>query len=272
MMIVLSNKYATAVVTGGSAGLGAAFTDMLLKEGVEVWATARDAKRIPQQERLHPCSLDLCDKSSTEAFCKKIQKEVPQLDLLINNAGFGTFAPFETWNDTDIERQLDVLLTGPIRLCHSFYPAMLERKRGCIVNVASLAATFPLPYMSLYNTAKAGLSRFTRSLEIESKETGVTIIDFQPGDYRTRFNEAMERPQTALKGRPARAWEQAEAHLNASPLPQRAAQDLKRTLERNRSGVVTSGDFFQATLAPLLARLGSWRLVRAFLERYYDIA
>ena len=265
----LSQQYRYAVVTGASRGLGRVFSEMLLDEGVEVWGTARSVDSIFKHERMHPCALDLSEPSSIAAFLEKIITECPQADLLINNAGYGVFSRFEQFPVGDITRQLDVLLTGPIRLCRAFYPMMQKRGSGAIVNVSSLAAQFPLPLMPLYNTSKAGLSSFTRTLEMQSAGTGVRVIDFQPGDYRTAFNDATLHDSEHFDERTARVWAMLEEHLKTAPTPARAAKDMKRALVRGKSGLVKSGSFFQARFAPCAARLASWGLLKSIIKAYY---
>lgn len=270
LMQPLSQRYAKALVTGASSGLGRAFAEMLLAEGLEVWATSRDGGRLPEHERLHPMALDLADGASMEAFIREMGSVWPELDVLVNNAGNGVFGAFEGMSPADIGGQLRVLLHGPIALCHQAYPHMLARGSGAVVNVASLAREFPLPYFSLYNAAKAGLSNFTRSLQTECAGRGVAVIDFQPGDYCTDFNRASKRPDD-LDLRQAKAWESLDKNLRAAPKPARAARDLRRALARGRGGTVISGDFFQATIAPFLIRFGTWNLVERVMRAYYRL-
>ncbi|MEO0794187.1 MAG: SDR family NAD(P)-dependent oxidoreductase [Verrucomicrobiota bacterium] len=266
----LSQRYKSALVTGASSGLGRAFAEMLLAEGVEVWATSRDGTRLPEHENLHPVALDLGDGRSMEAFSRGMGPLFQELDILVNNAGNGVFGAFEDIDPGDIGQQLRVLLHGPIALCHQFYPHMLARGSGVIVNVASLAREFPLPYFSLYNAAKAGLSNFTRSLQTECAGSGVAVIDFQPGDYKTGFNNASKRPAD-LDGRLLQAWESVDKNLNAAPTPDRAARDLRKALAKGKSDSVISGDLFQATIAPLLIRLSTWNLTERVMRAYYKL-
>jgi len=269
-MQTLSQRYRSALVTGASSGLGRAFAEMLLAEGVEVWATSRDAKRLPEHERLHPLALDLADGASMEAFSRGMGSLFAELDLLINNAGAGVFGAFEAIEPGDIAEQLRVLLHGPIALCHQIYPPMLARGSGAVVNVTSLAREFPLPYFSLYNAAKAGLSNFTRSLQTECAGHGVAVIDFQPGDYCTAFNQASKRP-LEIDGRLAQAWQSLEKNIHAAPRPDRAARDLRRVLLRGKSDSVTSGDFFQSVVAPFLLRFSTWNLTERAMRAYYKL-
>lgn len=267
----LSQRFRTALVTGASSGLGRAFAEMLLNEGVEVWATSRDGERLPVHDNLHPVALDLVDGRSMEAFIRGMNPIFPEIDILVNNAGNGVFGPFEEIAPNDIGEQLRVLLHGPIALCHQVYPHMLARGGGAVVNVASLAREFPLPYFSLYNAAKAGLSNFTRSLQTECAGSGVVVIDFQPGDYNTAFNTASKRGEEFSNERVAQAWESLDAHLKAAPKPEKAARDLLHALRREKSGVVASGDAFQAVIAPFLTRLSSWNLTERIMRAYYKL-
>ncbi len=271
----LSERYPRAFVTGASSGLGAAFTTRLLAEGVEVWGTARDASRLPARPGFHPVSLDLAQGDAAAAAFNQAQTEAGGgFDLLVNNAGYGVFGPVESQPFPVWDAQLDALLTQTLRLSLLALPAMRTRGRGAIVNISSLAVEFPIPGMSGYNAAKAGLSAWSLSLAYELAGTGVSVVDFRPGDFRTPFNTAVvQSPGSTQPPAPrwARVWRRFEAMHDAAPTVDVAAEDLVRALHRGRSGIVRSGSFFQARLAPLLARLGSEPLRRAIQARYFDL-
>ena len=271
----LKSKYKTAFVTGGSSGLGAEFVKMLLGEGLDVWTTSRKITNIKECPGLHRKVLDLSDFQSITDVGRDIIKEVPDLDIVINNAGSADFGSFEQCDSDAINRQLNVMLYGPIQLSHIFFKYFRARGHGTIVNITSLAATFPIPYMSIYNTAKAGLASFTRSLELEAgHNSGITIINFEPGDYQTAFNDSMKMGNSysnETNPRALRAWQQIDKHMASSPHPEHAARKLKKALERGVSCTVTSGSFTQALLAPFLSRFGTWPIIRFALEQYYDL-
>lgn len=258
-----------ALVTGVSAGLGRAIAQKLVAEGVEVWGTAREVSRVPAGIR--PVALDLGSPESVRACVAQVRREAPALDLLVNNAGNGAFFPLEEFPEGDLDSQWRVLLHGPAALTRALYADFRQRGGGVIVNVTSLAGDYPIPFMSAYSGAKAGLSAFTRALMLEAEGSGVTIIDLRPGDYATGFNHAMSGFDAVARPDAARARDACEAHVNAGPSPERAAEDLWRAVIRGRSGVKTTGDFWQAGLGPLLARLAPERLVRAYLRRYYGL-
>jgi len=258
-----------ALVTGVSAGLGRAFAEKLRAEGVEVWGTARDVARVPAGIR--PLALDLGDAASVAACIRQAHAEAPALDLLVNNAGAGAFFALEDFPEDDLERQWRVLLHGPAALTRGFYGAFRSRRRGMVVNVTSLAGDYPIPFMSAYSGAKAGLSAFTRTLMLEAEGSGVTVVDLRPGDYATGFNDAMAGFRSVVRRDALAAREACVAHVASGPKPDKAAADLWRAVRRGKSGVVCTGDVWQAGLGPLLARFAPEAVVRAYLKRYYGM-
>lgn len=271
-MRALSQRYRKALVTGAGSGLGRAFAAMLQAEGVEVWGTGRLRGEADGGEELPwpMLRLDLADPASVGEFMRQHAELLDDLDLLINNAGAGVFRSFFEMHPAAIGEQLKVLWHGPVALCHRVLPGMLSRGHGCLVNVSSLAAEFPLPWFSLYSSAKAGLSGFSRGLALELHGTDVAVLDFQPGDYRTGFNRAASLPPE-MDEEEQRLWERYERLLKGAPEPERAARDLRRALAVGKSGLVRSGDVFQAKLAPLLARCAPWSVVSRVLRLYYGI-
>lgn len=267
----VSALHRTALVTGASAGLGQAFAAMLRAEGVRVWGTARDPGRLAAAENFTPLALDLARPEDAAAAFAQADRAAGGFDLVINNAGYGVLAGFAEAEFSLWQGQVETMLAAPMRLGQLALRGMRARRRGCLVNVSSLAVEFPLPFMSGYNTVKAGLSAFSESLMIEVAGSGVTVLDFRPGDYRTNFNQAMHRPALATDAAPRvrRVWDILEANLRAAPPPARAAADLRRALLRRRSGTVRSGSWFQAGLAPLLAAGLPAALRRAVLARYF---
>ena len=272
----VSDHYRTACVTGASTGLGRAFADMLLAEGVRVWGTSRDPSRLAAlgssaDRRFTPIALDLRDAPSIHRIWSAADQDAGGFDILINNAGFGVFGEFARVDFATWEDQLAVMLVHPARLSHLALDGMLARSRGALVNVSSLAAEFPLPFQSAYNMAKSGLSALSESLMIETANTSVAVIDFRPGDYRTDFDASVRRPQSNPPPRVARAWQAFEALMRSGPAPAHAAAALRRALLRRRSGTVRTGRFFQASLAPFIARFGSLDLKRRIQARYFNV-
>ena len=270
--MALRDRYRTALVTGAASGLGAAFVEMLLVEGLTVWGTSRTITRVPDRAGFHGLALELANPDSVRDAWTAAERESGGVDLLINNAGEGIFASVSELPESACAQQIDVLLRGPIQLSRLALSAMTGRGRGGIVNVTSLACEFPIPYLATYSAAKAGLAALTAALHLECVGGPLQIVDFRPGDYRTRFNEAMTAPQPEGDARARAVWRRLEHLLRAAPPPERAACDLRRALQRGRSGVVRSGTFFQARLAPFLQRFASQRLSRWVQRRYFELS
>jgi len=271
MSTPLSARYRTAFITGASTGLGGAFGDMLLAAGVEVWGTSRDPKKLPPRERFHAVALELGDGAAAERTFLDAEQAAGGFDVVINNAGFGAFGAFAHTDFSVWEEQLRVMLVNTARLSHAALRGMLARKHGALVNISSIAGEFGMPYQAVYNATKAGLSALNESLMYEVKGTGVIIIDFRPGDYRTDFEGSVRRPPGVAGPGQANAWAAFTAMMQSGPAPAGAAADLSRALRRGRSGTVRSGRFFQAVLAPLLARFGSLDLKRRIQEKYFGL-
>jgi short-subunit dehydrogenase len=272
----LSNLYRTAFVTGASAGLGRAFVDMLLTEGVRVWGTARDTIRLdPLTARsgFVAVALDLENPEEAEAAFAAAQAQAGgAFDLVINNAGYGVFSPFVRADFSVWKKQLDAMLGTTMRLSHVALSGMLTKNNGCLVNVSSLATDFSLPFMSGYNVAKAGLSALTESLIFETRGTGVRVIDFRPGDFRTGFNKAMQPMSPAgADSQLSLAWQALEKNLNAAPSPKSAGIALRKALLRQRSGTVRCGTLFQARVAPFFVRFIPAQLRRSIMARYFGV-
>lgn len=272
----LSSRYRTAFVTGASTGLGRAFADMLLAEGIEVWGTAREAARLAARPNFHPVALDLTDGAAAERVFLEADQAAGGFDVVVNNAGFGAFGSYAHTDFAIWEHQFNVMLVNTARLAHAALRGMLARRRGALVNISSIAGEFGMPYQAAYNSIKAGLSALNESLMYEVKDTGVVVIDFRPGDYRTDFEGSVRRPdQPGLDplnaGRMARAWTSFESMMRTGPAPAHAAASLRRALARGRSGTVRSGRFFQAGLAPFLARSAPLALKRRIQEIYFGL-
>lgn len=276
-MRTLSSLYPTALVTGASSGLGAAFAAMLLSEGVKVWGTARAVERLAGlsgRPGFTPLPLDLGEAASVErAFLSVRESAGGPPSLVINNAGAGLFGPFAERAFAEWEAQVRAGLLGTARIAHLAMEGFRQAQQGCLVNVSSVAAVYPLPFMSGYNMVKAGVSALSESLLFETRGTAVTVIDFRPGDFRTAFNHSMQAPSSpqppSADPRLARTWRVLEANLAAAPEADRAARDLRRALAARRRGTVYSGSFFQTRLAPLFSRLAPASLRRAVAARYF---
>ena len=276
----LADLYRSAFVTGASTGLGRAFAEMLLAEGVHVWGTSRETQRLDPlrtsaRATFTAVALDVSDGAAAERAFMTADAAAGGFDLVINNAGFGVFGDFGATDFSVWERQINVMLTNTARLAHAALRQMQARSpaRCALVNISSLAAEFPLPYQSAYNICKAGLTALNESLMIEYAGSNIIILDVRPGDYRTDFESSVARPDQPIpNARRDRAWAAFHRMMQSGPEPKHAAEAIRRALLRGRSDTVRTGRLFQAKIAPLLARFGSLRLKRWVQGRYFDLS
>jgi short-subunit dehydrogenase len=267
----LADRHSLALVTGASSGIGKAIAEALLREGLVVHGTSRNPDRQDLNPEIHWVPFEGGEPGAGTRFAKAYDNLLSKIDLLVNNAGSGLFGEASAYSSSVLTEHLQLLLETPMELTLAVLPGMRTRRCGAVVNVSSLAAEFPLPYMSAYTAAKAGLSGFTQSLILTETVPGVQLINFQPGDFRTAFNEVMARPPE-LSLREERAWKIFEKHLKEGPPPERAARDLIKALRRGRSGTVRSGGFFQTRVAPLGIRLLPRACLLRMIRRYHGIA
>jgi len=274
--VKVGDIHRTAFVTGASTGLGRAFAEMLLAEGVRVWGTSRDAARLAPLAAAHagrftPVALELRDGARALDAIAAADRAAGGFDLVVNNAGYGVFADFAATDFAVWQEQFELMLVQPARISHWALRGMRARNRGALVNISSIAGEFPMPFQSAYNAVKAGLSMLDESLMVEVAGTGIIVIDFRPGDYQTDFDGSVRRPPGESTPRMQRAWAAFEAMMRGGPRPPHAAAALRRALLRRRSGVVRTGRFFQAVLAPFLARFGSLPLRRKIQAKYFNV-
>lgn len=264
----LSNRFRTALVTGASSGLGEAFARMLAAEGVTVWGTSREPERLAPPVR--GVRLDLAEGPSAAAeVVGHVAKESGGIDLLVHNAGAGVFGAFAETEMDLWRRQIEEFAVAGCAILHCAHAGMKKRGRGTLVCVTSLAAEFPIPFMHGYNAGKAAQAALAGSLMLETAGSPINVIDFRAGDYRTGFNNSMIRKLTPESDV---AWRRIEALSQSAPEATHAAASLRRALRRGRSGVVRSGGFFQAHVAPLLARFAPLSWQSAAIRRYYGIS
>jgi short-subunit dehydrogenase len=270
------NESTNVFLTGASSGIGLETAKLLTTHGCEVWGTSRDLSRLPQLPHFHAVSMDLARVDSLrESFGTALQ-QAGAFDVLINNAGAGVFGPLETMPAEMVHEQFQLLVDAPLELIRLALPHMRARGRGTIINVTSLAAQFPIPFMAPYSAAKSALSLLTETLRVELEDTPIRVVEIRPGDIRTAFHEQTKRLENhgvaETDPREKVVWETQVRNMAAAPPPALVAQAMLRVIKsRNPPPVLVVGGFFQARLAPLAARLVPLRVQEYALRRYYHL-
>ena len=178
---------AHVLLTGGSRGLGPFMARALLARGGRVTLNARSEEDLVKArdaigtDRVAIAPGDVSIEADREKIVVAAEETFGPIDILVNNAGIESVLPFEEFRDGEIERVISVNLQAPILLTRLVIPGMLERGRGHVVNIASMAGITPPPFHTIYASTKAGLIGFTASLRGELRKTGVSASVICPG-------------------------------------------------------------------------------------------
>jgi short-subunit dehydrogenase len=217
----------TALITGGTAGIGRAFADKFATLGYDLVLVARGQERLESAaEELHRASgvhvqtlvADLAADEGTEAVRERLAASDRPVDILVNNAGFALGTSFRKSSLADEERLLDVHVRAVLRLTHAALPGMVMRGKGSVINVASVAAFVP---RGTYSAAKAWTVSFSESVAAELAGTGVRCMALCPGFTHTEFHERADIDEGQI---PRWMW------LNAPDVVDAAIDDLRKGL------------------------------------------
>ncbi|MGB1250682.1 MAG: SDR family NAD(P)-dependent oxidoreductase [Candidatus Promineifilaceae bacterium] len=207
-----------AVITGASSGIGAEFARQLAVQGYDLLLVARRVARLEQvaarlmadygvSAEIHP--TDLADLAQTKALATHL-RQLPQVDLLINNAGLGTETAVA---DSDADKQLTMLhvhIDAPFLLSHAVLPNMIAKQAGAIINVSSIAGFMHGANGANYCASKAYLTSFSESLQLEVREQGIKVQALCPGFTVTEFHDTDWMARFERGKIPERLWDSAE--------------------------------------------------------------
>jgi uncharacterized protein len=210
-----------AWVTGASTGIGAAFARRLAADHYDLALVARSRDRLEElattleKDDGVTCAVlpaDLTDAKDLERIAAAIAGD-NGAELLINNAGFGTIGPYAKLDFAREEDEVRLNVIALMRLTRAALPGLIERGRGAIINVSSMAAFQPAPLNATYGATKAFVNSFTESLSEELRGSGVHVMALCPGFTRTEFQE---RAGIDTSGIPGFAWMSAEAVVDSA--------------------------------------------------------
>ncbi len=201
-----------ALVTGATAGLGAEFARQLAADGDDLVLVARDSARLDAVaaelsqrygRQVEVIAADLTTDAGCAAVAARIADVEHPIDVLVNNAGLGTYRRFGDLELADEERQLDLNVRAVLRLSHAAVRVMTARRRGRIINVSSVSAFVPRGGNATYAASKAWVTLFSEALSVQLTGSGVTVTAICPGFTRTEFHE---RAQAEMSHVPQRLW------------------------------------------------------------------
>ena len=223
----------TTLITGASWGIGEAFARKLAERGHNLLLVARSEDRLmtlcnelgrSQKIRADYFAIDLSAPDAPQRLFEEAQKRELEIDLLINNAGFGSMGEFATLDLANELKMIDLNVRALVELTYRFIQPMREKKSGAIINVASTAGFQPVPFMANYSATKSFVRSFSEALWEENRRYGIKVMALCPGVTETNFFEAsrMQRP-------PART----------SQTPEEVVDVALRGLARGKSSVIS---------------------------------
>ena len=188
------NDKRVVLITGASAGFGKACAEHLSERGYTVYGTSRSARfhtdpptRNNQPPSFRTIPMDVCDSASVETGIQYILDKEGQIDVVVNNAGFGLAGAVEECTVEEVKSQFETNVFGGVRVCRSALPHMRERKAGFIVIMGSIGGRIAIPFQSAYSASKFALEGFAESLRMEVKPYGIQVVLIEPGDFKTDF-------------------------------------------------------------------------------------
>lgn len=185
----------TALVTGGTDGLGRAIAVLLAEQGYRVFAAGRNAQKRSQLEEyarqgglpLDTVEMDVADDASVDRALAEVRAAGGPLDVLINNAGIGAYAVAEELSMSDLRRTLETNFFGVVRVTQRVLPEMRERRRGRIVQMSSIAGKLSIPLFGAYSASKHALEGWSDALRLEVYPFGIHVVLIEPGVIITNF-------------------------------------------------------------------------------------
>ncbi|MFN8025333.1 MAG: SDR family oxidoreductase [Acidimicrobiia bacterium] len=211
-----------ALVTGASAGIGRTFAEQLAARGTDLVLVARDGARLESLAadlrtrfgvEAEVLPADLLDATEIETVAARLGDSEKPVDLLVNNAGMGTFGHFA---DLDVQqelREIQLNVLALVRLTHAGLAAMEARGSGAVVNISSLAAYQPSPDSAVYSATKAFVNSFTHAVHEEAADKGVHVMAVCPGYTHTEFHDRAGLGTTQI---PEMLWQSSDEVVRAA--------------------------------------------------------
>ena len=215
------------LITGASAGIGAALARQMAAAGARLVLVSRSAPDVPGAKHL---AIDLADPVARLSVVAQAEAAIGPLDVVIHNAGIGLYASSWLADAAETRAMFEVNLFAAVDLARAVVPGMIARRSGLIVNIGSVAGKVTLPWFTLYSATKSALGTLTEGLRMELQGTGVHTMLVCPGYVKTGFQDHV------LGGRPPRKIREAKRFAITA---EECAADIVRGMERGVRTVVT---------------------------------
>jgi NADP-dependent 3-hydroxy acid dehydrogenase YdfG len=191
-----------ALVTGASSGIGEATARQLAAAGLTVYAAARRTERMQKltEAGIHPITMDVTDDTSMQAGVQAILNEQGRIDVLVSNAGYGSYGALEDVPMAEARAQMEVNVFGAARLTQLVLPHMRAQRSGTIVNVTSMGGKITTPLGAWYHATKFALEAISDCLRMEVAPFGINVVVIEPGGIRTEWSGIAADKVRAVSG------------------------------------------------------------------------
>lgn len=224
----------TAIVTGGTSGIGLETAKLLASQGVKVYCVSR--REFSEAGLLH-VRADVTEYGQVKAAIDGITAEAGKIDLVVNCAGSGISGAIEFTEPEDAKRQIDVNFFGTVNVNKAVIPHMRASGGGRIVNISSVGAPAALPFQAFYSASKAAINTYTCALANEIRPFGISVCAIMPGDIRTGFTAARKKSAAGddvYGGRIERSVSRMEHDEQNGMAPEKAARTICRVCRKKR--------------------------------------
>jgi short-subunit dehydrogenase len=195
----------TVLVTGASAGIGRATAILLAEAGYNVYGAARRIEKMQDLKSygVKPIALDVTIDESIMACVERIHQETGHIDILINNAGFGSYGAIEDITMQDAKYQMEVNVFGAMRLTQLVLPKMRQNRYGKVVNISSVGGKIAFPFGGWYHASKFAIEALSDSMRVEVKEFGIDVIVIEPGGTKSEWGDIAVESLMRVSGKTA---------------------------------------------------------------------
>lgn len=261
-------------ITGASSGIGKAIAEYLHAKNYKVYGTSRNPSNYPNAKiKLIP--LDVTDQESIRKAIDQVIHIENRIDVLINNAGAGITGALEEIPTSEIKRNFETNLFGPIEVMKAVLPKMRKQKSGLIINITSIAGYMGLPYRSVYSASKGALELITEALRMEVKQFGIHVTNIAPGDFAT--NIAQGRYHAPLlqgsdyEASYGKTLELMNSHVDAGSNPIQMAEAVYNIIKTPNPNIHYKVGAFLQKFSIVLKRILPDKLYEKMLMNHYKL-
>jgi uncharacterized protein len=255
-MVAATYPFTSALVTGASSGIGESMVRLLAERGVAQVIVARRGDRLHELAERHPgievLAADLTTADGLAAVEARITSSAEPIELVVNNAGFGTSGEFHTLDADRLDDEIALNIRALTRLSRAALGVMVPRRSGYLMNVSSVASFQPAPKLAVYAATKAYVTSLTESLHEEVRGTGVKVTALCPGLTRTEF-QSVSNTESYADSYPGFAW------MSADDVARAGLDDVAKGKALSVPGAIYKGLAMMTGITPrgLTRRLSS---------------